>query len=427
MDNQDVESLWLHIIKNMRLIVCGGGIAGLFCARELLQHGHKVVLLEAANRLGGRIKTHEMDGMAFECGAGRFASSHTNLLNLLRHYHLDNKMIELGSGRTFVKDGKKTAIDPDAYMARFLDTPKSKLQGKTLEVVMHENGVPPSLIEDIKSAYAYPHEFELSDAHTSLMTFKNDMNESIRYFVLMGGLGQLIDALQADLLSQGCDIITSALVTGYKNGRVEYRHTSKGTHRVLDCDHVFWCLTKNALLGVKGMEINTTLTKSFANLQEVPLARVYARFPLNENGQVWFNGIGRVTTNNLIRHFIPINEAAGLVMASYTDGRFAMCWERFHENKNKKHLEEMLMASLRQVFPNMEIPKPKWLHFCVSSPGVHVWEPNALKYSNSSSLLAAHGYMVCGEMVAPYGQGWIEAALKSAKKALRDYGKWTET
>ncbi len=48
----------------------GGGIAGMFCARELARRGYQVDLLEATNRLGGRVETGQLgpgpDGPANE-------------------------------------------------------------------------------------------------------------------------------------------------------------------------------------------------------------------------------------------------------------------------------------------------------------------------------------------------------------------------
>jgi monoamine oxidase len=40
-----------------KIIIAGGGVAGLFAARELSKYEYDVTLLEAADRLGGRIHT----------------------------------------------------------------------------------------------------------------------------------------------------------------------------------------------------------------------------------------------------------------------------------------------------------------------------------------------------------------------------------
>ena len=68
-----------------RVVVLGAGIAGLVAARELRAAGHEVVLVEARQRVGGRIRTLRAPfspGQYAEAGAMRVPSSHA----LVRHY-----------------------------------------------------------------------------------------------------------------------------------------------------------------------------------------------------------------------------------------------------------------------------------------------------------------------------------------------------
>lgn len=57
----------------MTAVVVGGGVAGLVAARRLAQRGERVVLLEAAARLGGRVAPVEVDGIVLDGGAESFA------------------------------------------------------------------------------------------------------------------------------------------------------------------------------------------------------------------------------------------------------------------------------------------------------------------------------------------------------------------
>jgi len=57
-----------------RVIVVGGGIAGLVMARELALGNVRVILLEASDRLGGTVTHHSVGGILLDAGAESFAN-----------------------------------------------------------------------------------------------------------------------------------------------------------------------------------------------------------------------------------------------------------------------------------------------------------------------------------------------------------------
>lgn len=63
----------------MRVIIVGGGIAGLSCAWELTKQGHEVCVLERETTPGGRMRSERHDGFIVDRGAQFIASAYTNL------------------------------------------------------------------------------------------------------------------------------------------------------------------------------------------------------------------------------------------------------------------------------------------------------------------------------------------------------------
>ena len=56
-----------------RVIVVGGGVAGLVAARQLALAAREVIVLEAADRLGGQLTSHSVAGIRLDAGADEFS------------------------------------------------------------------------------------------------------------------------------------------------------------------------------------------------------------------------------------------------------------------------------------------------------------------------------------------------------------------
>ncbi|HEU0164331.1 MAG TPA: FAD-dependent oxidoreductase, partial [Thermomicrobiales bacterium] len=63
--------------ESRRIAVIGGGISGLAAAHRLVASGDgdSVILLEASNRLGGKILTEHVDGFTIEGGPDAFLAN----------------------------------------------------------------------------------------------------------------------------------------------------------------------------------------------------------------------------------------------------------------------------------------------------------------------------------------------------------------
>ena len=69
------------------IIVIGAGVSGLSVANQLQSQHKKVLILEARNRLGGRIHTQEIDNQFYDLGASWIHGITNNPINAIAQQH----------------------------------------------------------------------------------------------------------------------------------------------------------------------------------------------------------------------------------------------------------------------------------------------------------------------------------------------------
>jgi monoamine oxidase len=98
-----------------RIVVIGGGLAGLVAAFELTRQGHDAVVLEAQERVGGRIYTLRTfaPGLYAEAGGMRIPRIHDLTLEYCRLFGLELRPFVMGNPRGLVYVGgcRMTAAD----------------------------------------------------------------------------------------------------------------------------------------------------------------------------------------------------------------------------------------------------------------------------------------------------------------------------
>lgn len=86
------------------IVIVGAGLAGLTCAKVLREAGHEVMVVEAANEPGGRVRTDQRDGFLLDRG---FQVLFTAYPAVRRHLHLPALDLKpFAPGATIAKEGK---------------------------------------------------------------------------------------------------------------------------------------------------------------------------------------------------------------------------------------------------------------------------------------------------------------------------------
>lgn len=106
-------------MSRLRVVVVGGGIAGLVAAYELGERGLDVTLLEAETRYGGKIATNRTDdGLVIEAGADSFLSSKPAGLALCQRLGITSRIINSRpeDRRTFVWSKGRLRVLPEGLV-----------------------------------------------------------------------------------------------------------------------------------------------------------------------------------------------------------------------------------------------------------------------------------------------------------------------
>src|SRR5690625_2332861 len=108
---------------NKNILIVGGGITGLATAYYLKKEiqnqnlPYTIKLVEASDRLGGKIKTIKQDGLTIERGPDSFLSRKPPTLNLIHSLGMEDQLVRNSAGQSYVLvNGKLHKIPLGSFM-----------------------------------------------------------------------------------------------------------------------------------------------------------------------------------------------------------------------------------------------------------------------------------------------------------------------
>ncbi|TKB97825.1 NAD(P)/FAD-dependent oxidoreductase [Pedobacter cryophilus] len=140
--------------KEKKVIIVGAGIAGLTAAKLLKAKGFEILVIEASDGIGGRVRTDEKDGFLLDRGFQVLLSAYPEAKKLLNYKDLNLKPF-LPGAKILYEKGMTEIMDPLRRPSSFLKTLfspagslgdklqmfllKKQLEKKSVEQIFEEN------------------------------------------------------------------------------------------------------------------------------------------------------------------------------------------------------------------------------------------------------------------------------------------------
>uniref|UniRef100_A0A3B3HL38 Amine oxidase n=1 Tax=Oryzias latipes TaxID=8090 RepID=A0A3B3HL38_ORYLA len=435
--------------KTYHVAIVGAGMAGLTTAKLLEDAGYKVTILEASERVGGRVHTYrnEKEGWYVELGAMRIPSTHQILLSLVKKLNLTTNKFIMDDKETFYfvngKKIKKHLVNNNPCLLNY-NIPPPKCN-KSAHDILTES----LTVKDIVSTKGCMEALKMFDHYTVKEYFIKEAKldtETIRmlgdvlnenaimslalYSEVTGGTDLIPTTLKNTLTKT--EVILNAAVKeiDQTSNEVTLKYQLNQEIKSLQADAVLVTTTaKAALLMDLKPPLSTNKVEAMRSIQYGSSTKVVLTF----SEKFWErDGIkgGKSVTDRASRfiyypsHSFHDNNRTGVLLASYTwaeDSQFLL-------GMNDTQLQDLIMRDLveihgdhvRSLLTGMVVKK--WSLDSYSLGAFALFGPyQHVQYA--SELFRSEGRIhFAGEHTA-FPHAWIETAMKSAIRAATNIPK----
>ena len=459
-------------------LIVGAGISGLYTAYNLNKKypSAKICILEATQYIGGRLHSIKYDGLIMDGGGARFNTDQNRIISLIKELGLWDKVVPLNTDSTYkpvynaslktksLENYKSLEINFPTldnfiiYMKKYIKEKKisrTQLINTTILdfTLLHFSKEYPHIKEYLINIYPYYSELAILNAVEGINLFSNELAKKTKYFMLNGGLEQLTETLYnklkdlketkkciIDIYKETSVLEINEFLCIKKTNQIGYSIITDNTdtdNTKFIANKVILTIPKNKLINIKikpiisNTKISSKLTQLLKNINSVqnePLYRIYSRYPLDKKThKVWFDGLGKIVTNLPIKYIIPINYEKGVIMISYTDSKFADYWIK---QVSEGTFENTLNTQLKQLFPDIDIPKAKWFKHCPWISGAGYWKKGYDRKVIMPKMIEPLGrknnLYICGENYSSH-QAWVEGSLETSDMVLKAINNYSHS
>ena len=407
-------------------VIIGGGISGLYIYYKMINSSsnYNIKLLEKNDYFGGRILQCNYKVLnhsyTFPAGAARFNVNHKRVLSLMKEFKLLDMRKEKGSIPNVEFIDSKNEF-PNSFQDKngFQYIKKAISMSSNLSDNVLRNYtfkefckkyLKPIEVKFILKSCGYSgqlHDMNMKDA---IHLFKSGISTDINFWG--GKYDSLINELVKYLKKHKASLSLNSNVKDVSYDSTKDAYCLHYNNSYIYAKNVVFCLPKESLLKFKLFKsIHCILNDSISTKS---LCRTYAIFDTNDE---WYKNIKhKITTNNQLRHIIPIDPKNGLIMISYTDYKYTDYWHNLKNSQSK--LKNAVVSLVKETF-KIDINPPLKVIVCYWKSGVAYWNKgvNSTEISNFLSNPMPNIY-ICGENYS-LNQSWVEGALETSDTFLK--------
>jgi protoporphyrinogen oxidase len=408
------------------IIIVGSGISALYLAYKLKNRKWNILVLEKNNYVGGRIKTFHISinnhKYQWEEGAGRFNDNHCLFIKLLHELQLKKYITKISSQINFQPSelsykSKQSFINesPNKYLEKIIKY-SDKMKKEELQSCIFKELANKVLTKDeyqflLDSTGNYYTIFINMNAYEALKLFKFVVNEKVQYYGLQCGFDMIVMKLLDKIKKYNYTFQLNHSVTDIEYNQINTIFNIHCDKNLFQSKKVILTCPKPDLLKFKILRPIQPLLNS---IKIKSLCRIYSIFKKKD---IWFKDIGKTTTNNASRTFIPVDKENGVIMISYSDGKYADAWNKVKE-------EDLVTTLCKNVEKTckIKIETPLFTKKSYWKVATAYWLKNIDSETISKKICKPFDNIplyICGENYSPI-QGWIEGALLTAENVVKE-------